>query len=219
MSDVKQARAALADAVKALNVATARANAIAAEAQKASTAKVEASDQLAELERQADDAARAALTGGDVTVVDDLEAQIASCKRRLAAAEAMEAEGMERSQAAAAEVNAHRENARWAARAVMAAEADDLLDSHAHHERAALALRWRLEKLCEHLTATRGSGSENGTRPAFNANEAIIERLRCNLQADTMERWDVAQYQAQWRDYEAALMSDPDAPLPEGNPK
>lgn len=190
--------------------------ALTAEAQSASDVARGVREEMAALEAQADEAARSSVVNGDALAVDDVEAKLSACKRRLAAATAIEGEKMQAVQQLQPIVGAAAEDMRWAARAVLEEEGATLLDRYERVHREDLELRWRIEKLCNHLMQNRGSSGENQGRPAFAAADRLVERLRNATYCDETEKWPVGRLQAEWAQFEDSLRGNPETPAPKG---
>lgn len=169
----------------------------------------QASDARAELATLEAEAEAEALAGG---APSDIEARVAACRRRVAAAERM-ARDLHTNTARDELLQAANEAARWAARAVMAAEAERLLAEYGRKMRAALTLQRRLEKYCRYAMATRGGG-ENQSQPAFAAPERIGGGVVLAEKIDQHEGWNLAEFEREWAAFEQALLVDPDAPAP-----
>ncbi|MGH8274898.1 MAG: hypothetical protein ACRES9_11730 [Gammaproteobacteria bacterium] len=207
-----EARKKLAEAVGSANALLAKWRESGKQSDRAAETVRAAQAELAGLEAQADAAARNAVTGGgNAAAVDDIEAKIAACKRRVAAAEAVQGELAERFRGGQATIEAAQEAARWAARDVLAVEAEALLKRFAAAQREALAMRYRLDGLRSHMFAVRKGTRHNG--PGFRLPETLIDRLRDAVFVDEVERWNAATFEAQWRKAEEALMLNPDAEL------
>lgn len=207
-----EARNKLAEAVETANALLAQQQELTDQANRAADAVRAAQAELAELSAQADAAARNAVTGGGNTAaVDDIEAKIAACKRRVAAAEAVHGEIAAKVPTGNDLVAQTQDAARWAARDVLAAEAEAMLKRFIPLQREALAMRYRLDGLRSHMFAVRKGTRHNS--PGFKLPETLIDRLRDAVFVDEVERWNAATFEAQWRKAEEALMLDPDAEL------
>lgn len=208
-------RQALADAIATAQSLLAKRQELTAQADHAAETARAAQAELATLEAEADAAARSAVTNGDTATVDGIEARIAACKRRVAAAEAVHGELAAKLREGQATIEQAQERAAWAARAVLAEEGEHLFREFEQAQRRALTLKWQCHRLLQHFYHVRTGAAGKGYS-SFDVPERYAERLRVTVAMDETERWNLNEFDRQWAAFEAALLADPDAPAPEG---
>lgn len=208
MSEQSEARMKLAERIAQVHELEATRDKHVAQTQALSAQVRELQAELADLEAQADAAARSAVVGGESLRVDDLEAKIASVRRRSAAASTMAEEAAGRVRSVQAGISELHNRARREALAVVEEEGHRIGTRFETIAREFRALFWQLQTLHGFLIEAKEQ----------DAAIRIIRRLRRGDAIDKFERWPVGRLSLEWQQFVDALVGDAEAPAPEFHP-